>query len=139
MQPVVLVEDNPMDVDLTRRVFKRRRLPNPLQILRDGEEAVDYIRRWAPADGLPALILLDLKLPRVDGLEVLRQLKAHPRLRAVPAIVLTTSGEDRDVQAAYQLGANSYVIKPVDFDQFLSVAEQIEAYWLVLNIGPRTT
>jgi CheY-like chemotaxis protein len=134
-----LVEDNPMDVDLTRRVFMRRRLPNPLKVLRDGEEALDYIRRWAPSDGLPAIILLDLKLPRVDGLEVLRHLKLHPALQAVPAIVLTTSAEDRDVQAAYRLGANSYVIKPVDFDQFLSVAEQIEAYWLALNVGPRAT
>ena len=139
MQPVLLVEDNPMDVDLTRRVFMRRRLPNPLKVLRDGEEAVDYIRRWAPNDGLPAIILLDLKLPRVDGLEVLRQLKAHSSLQTVPAIVLTTSAEDRDVQAAYRLGANSYVIKPVDFDRFLSVAEQIEAYWLALNVGPRAT
>lgn len=139
MQPILLIEDNPMDVDLTRRVFERRRLPNPLHVLRDGEEAVDFIHRWAPEQGLPALVLLDLKLPRVDGLEVLRQLKAHPSLRSVPAIVLTTSAEDRDIRAAYQLGANSYVVKPVDFDQFLSVAEQIEAYWLLLNLGPRAT
>ena len=136
---MLLIEDNPMDVDLTRRVFQRRRLPNPLQVLRDGEEALGYLRHWEPGSELPVLILLDLKLPRVDGLEVLAQFKAHPALRAVPTIVLTTSAEERDIQAAYRLGANSYIVKPVDFDQFLSVAEQIESYWLLLNIGPKTT
>jgi CheY-like chemotaxis protein len=137
VQAVVLIEDNLMDVDLTRRVFARRRLPNPLEVLRDGEEALGFINGWRPGTDLPAIILLDLKLPRVDGLEVLRQLKAHPALRAVPVIVLTTSSEERDIDAAYTLGANSYIVKPVDFDRFLSVAEQIEAYWLLLNIGPR--
>ena len=137
MQAVLLIEDNPMDVDLTRRVFARRHRPHPLAVLRDGEEAVGYIQRWQPGDNLPALTLLDLKLPRVDGFEVLRQLKGHPTLRSVPVSVLTTSGDDRDVRAAYSLGANSYIVKPVDFDKFLGVAEQIESYWLLLNLGPR--
>jgi CheY-like chemotaxis protein len=134
---VLLIEDNPMDVNLTRRVFARRRLPPPLHVLRDGEEALGYLQAWHAGHELPAVILLDLKLPRVDGLEVLRQLKAHPALRSVPVIVLTTSAEDRDINAAYHLGANSYIVKPVDFDNFVSVAEQIESYWLRLNLGPR--
>lgn len=138
MQAVLLIEDNPMDVNLTRRVFARRQWTHPLEVLRDGEEALGFISAWQAGRELPAVILLDLKLPRVDGLEVLRQLKAHPALRSVPVIVLTTSAEDRDINAAYQLGANSYIVKPVDFDNFLSVAEQIENYWLRLNLGPRT-
>jgi CheY-like chemotaxis protein len=137
VQAVLLIEDNPMDVHLTRRVFARRKLPHPLEVLRDGEEALGYIRGWQVGRELPAVVLLDLKLPRVDGLEVLRQLKAHPTLRSVPVIVLTTSAEDHDINAAYNLGANSYLIKPVDFDNFLGVAELIEAYWLRLNLGPR--
>ena len=138
VQAVLLIEDNPMDVDLTRRAFARRHLANPIQVVRDGDEALSYIGRWQPSDELPALILLDLKLPKVDGLEVLRRLKAHPALRTVPVIVLTTSAEERDVRAAYELGANSYIVKPVDFESFLRVAEQIESYWLLLNIGLKT-
>jgi CheY-like chemotaxis protein len=137
VQSVLLIEDNPMDVDLTRRVFARRRLPNPLAVVRDGAEALDFIDSCRPGDQLPAIILLDLKLPKVDGLEVLRRLKAHPRLREVPVIVLTTSAEDRDVHAAYRLGVNSYIVKPVDFEKFVAVAAQIESYWLLLNTGPR--
>jgi CheY-like chemotaxis protein len=137
VQSVLLIEDNPMDVHLTRRVFARRQLPHPLEVLRDGEEALGYIHAWQDGRELPAVVLLDLKLPRVDGLEVLRQLKAHRALRSVPVIVLTTSAEDHDINAAYNLGANSYIVKPVDFDNFLSVAELIEAYWLRLNLGPR--
>ena len=137
MQAVLLIEDNPMDVDLTRRVFARRRLPHPLAVLRDGAEALSYIENWRASDELPAIILLDLKLPKADGLEVLRRLKAHSALRRVPVVILTTSNEDRDIQAAYGLGANSYIVKPVDFDRFLSVTEQIEAYWLLLNTGPK--
>jgi CheY-like chemotaxis protein len=139
VQAVLLIEDNPMEVNLTRRVFARHQWPHPLEVLRDGEEALGYISAWQTGRELPAVILLDLKLPRIDGLEVLRQLKAHPALRSVPVIVLTTSAEDRDINAAYQLGANSYIVKPVDFDNFLSVAEQIESYWLRLNMGPRTS
>ncbi|MBX3278464.1 MAG: response regulator [Acidobacteria bacterium] len=133
-RPILLVEDNPVDLDLTLRAFKRRKLTNPIEVARDGEEALEWVARTAAiGEGLPVLILLDLKLPKVDGLEVLRHLKTHPSFRAVPVVVLTTSSESADVQTAYQLGANSYIVKPVDFEKFIEVAAQIELYWTVLN------
>lgn len=136
-QPCIfLVEDNPMDVDLALRAFRRRRLLNPIEVVRDGEEALAWIPRWEAGEPLPAVILLDLKLPRVDGLEVLRQIKAHERLRSVPIVVLTTSADNQDVRRAYELGVNSYIVKPVDFDKFVEVASQIEVYWTVLNARP---
>ncbi len=131
--PILLVEDNPMDVDLTKRAFARRKLSNPLHIARDGEEALQWIPRWEAGEPRPVIILLDLKLPKVDGLEVLRQLKAHPLCRTIPVAMLTSSDEDRDIETAYQLGVNSYIVKPVDFEKFLEVAQQIELYWVVLN------
>ncbi|MCP5159675.1 MAG: response regulator [Gammaproteobacteria bacterium] len=137
VRSILLVEDNPMDVDLTLRAFARRKLANPVEVARDGEEALAWIPRWKIGEPLPVVILLDLKLPRVDGLEVLRQLKTHAVCQAVPVVMLTTSGEDRDVQAAYQLGANSYIVKPVDFNQFIEVATQIELYWCIVNEPPR--
>jgi len=130
---ILLVEDNPMDVDLTVRAFKRRHLTNPIEVARDGEEALACITRWEAGAPPPAIILLDLKLPRVDGIEVLRQLKGHPQYRTIPVVVLTTSAEDADIQAAYALGANSYIVKPVDFDAFVEVAAQIDLYWTMLN------
>jgi CheY-like chemotaxis protein len=136
-RPILLIEDNPMDVDLTRRAFARHKLVNPFEVLRDGEEALAYLRHWEADMPLPVVILLDLKLPKVDGLEVLRQIKVHPRFRNVPVVILTTSAEDYDIQTAYQLGANSYIVKPVDFDKFMEVAEQIELYWSVLNKPPK--
>jgi len=135
--PILLVEDNPMDIDLTRRAFARRKLINPLQVARDGEEALGYIGHWESGEPVPLVVLLDLKLPKVSGLEVLRQIKGHPQYRAIPVVVLTTSAEDRDVQAAYQLGANSYIVKPVDFDKFIEVAGHIELYWCAVNTPPR--
>lgn len=133
-RPILLVEDNPVDLDLTLRAFKRRKLTNPIEVARDGEEALEWVTRTAAiGEGFPVLILLDLKLPKVDGLEVLRHLKTHPSFRAVPVVVLTTSSESADVQTAYQLGANSYIVKPVDFEKFIEVAAQIELYWTVLN------
>ncbi|MBC7939980.1 MAG: response regulator [Chitinophagaceae bacterium] len=134
---ILLVEDNPMDVDLTRRAFASRKLANPLEVARDGQEALDIIARWDSGHPVPAVVLLDINLPKVGGLEVLRRLRAHPRFGQVPVVVLTTSAEDRDVQAAYALGANSYIVKPVSFDSFIGVAGQIDAYWLALNIAPR--
>ncbi len=125
-----------MDVDLTLRAFKRRRLTNPVEVARDGEEALAWIPRWEAGEPVPAVILLDLKLPRVDGLEVLRQLKAHPEFRRIPVVVLTTSAENQDVRTAYSLGVNSYIVKPVDFDKFLEVAAQIELYWTMVNESP---
>ena len=131
--PILLVEDNPMDVDLALRAFKKRRLVNRIEVARDGEEALAWVPRWEAGEPLPAVILLDLKLPRVDGLDVLRQLKSNERLRSVPIVVLTTSADNQDVKRAYELGVNSYIVKPVDFDKFVEVASQIEVYWTVLN------
>lgn len=135
-RPILLVEDNPMDVDLTRRAFARRNIVNPLEVARDGEEALAWFQRWADGSPLPVVILLDLKLPRVSGLEVLRQLKGHEVYARVPVVVLTTSREDADVQAAYDLGVNSYIVKPVEFEKFVDVATQIDLYWCVLNQRP---
>ena len=136
VRPILLIEDNPMDVDLTRRAFARRRLVNPLEVARDGEEALAWFPRWEAGEPLPAVILLDLKLPRVPGLDVLRALKAHPQLRKLPVVELTTSRENADVDTAYALGANSYIVKPVDFENFLEVVSQIDAYWCLLNQRP---
>lgn len=133
IRPILLVEDNPIDLDLSRRAFLRKRIPNPIQVARDGEEALNYLQRWENGEIPPLLILLDLKLPKVDGLEVLRQVKSHARYRMIPVVVLTTSSEDRDVQAAYQLGANSYIVKPIDYHRFMEVASQLETYWCQLN------
>ncbi|GAP08980.1 response regulator containing a CheY-like receiver domain and an HTH DNA-binding domain [Bellilinea caldifistulae] len=135
-RPILLVEDNPMDLDLTRRAFSRRRVLNPIEVARDGEEAIDWIRHWDEGAPIPVLVLLDLKLPRVDGLEVLRRYKEHPLYRSIPVVVLTTSEEDRDIETAYRLGANSYIVKPVEFEKFVEVAAQIEVYWTLLNQPP---
>ncbi|MDO9067959.1 MAG: response regulator [Deltaproteobacteria bacterium] len=135
-RPILLVEDNPVDLDLTLRAFARRNLANPIQVARDGQEALDWIPRWEAGETMPLVILLDLKLPRVDGLEVLRQLREHPVCRDLPVVVLTSSSEDRDVKAAYRLHANSYIIKPVNFEKFMDVATQIELYWLLINHPP---
>lgn len=132
-RPILLVEDNPMDVDLTKRAFARRKLINPLVVARDGEEALGQLTQWEQGAPQPVVILLDLKLPKVSGLEVLRRLKSHPRFRSIPVVVLTTSSEDADVRTAYDQGANSYIIKPVNFENFLEVAAQLEVYWSVLN------
>ena len=135
-RPILLVEDNPMDVDLTLRAFKRRHVSNPVHVARDGEEALAWIPRWEAGEITPAVILLDLKLPRVDGLEVLRQFKSHATLRTIPVVVLTTSAEHADVQTAYQLGANSYIVKPVEFEKFMDVTGQIDLYWTLVNQPP---
>jgi CheY-like chemotaxis protein len=134
LRPILLIEDNPMDIDLTLRAFAKRQLANPIEVVEDGEAAMACIDQWEQglAD-MPSLILLDLKLPKVDGLDVLRRLKSSLKLRVIAVVVLTTSAEDRDVQLAYELGANSYIVKPVSFDKFLQVAEQIELYWGLLN------
>ncbi len=135
--PIMLVEDNPLDVDLTLRAFQRRKLVNPVVVARDGEEALAWVARWEAGEMKPAVILLDLNIPRIDGLAVLRTMKAHQTLRRIPIVVLTTSSEDRDMHAAYDLGVNSYIVKPVDFDNFMDVAQQIEMYWCALNDLPK--
>jgi len=131
--PILLVEDNPVDVDLTLRAFKSRKLINPILVARDGAEAIDFIKKWEAGEPVPVVILLDLKLPKVDGLEVLRTIKTHEKYARIPIVILTSSSDDIDIKTAYALGANSYIVKPVNFDKFLEVAMQIELYWNVLN------
>jgi hypothetical protein len=131
--PILLVEDNPVDVDLTLRAFKKQKLTNPIIVARDGEEAINMIDKWEEGTTIPVVILLDLKLPKFNGLEVLESIKTHPVFRTIPVVVLTSSAEDSDIKTAYNLGANSYIIKPVEFDKFIKVAAQIELYWTVLN------
>jgi len=138
---ILLVEDNEDDVALTLRALEKNRLHNDVEIVRDGQDALDLLFRRgeyasrSPAD-LPELILLDLKVPRVDGLEVLRQIRASPVTQFLPVVVLTSSSQERDVVQSYQLGANSYVQKPVDFDDFIEATRQLGMYWLVLNKLP---
>lgn len=133
---ILLVEDNPVDIDLTLRAFRKRRLVNPVEVARDGEEALAWLARWEAGAPLPLVVLLDLKLPRVDGLEVLRRLRASDVSRHLPVVVLTSSNVESDIRSAYDCGASSYVIKPVSFEKFLDVAAQIERYWRVLNEPP---
>ncbi|WP_299527207.1 response regulator [uncultured Lutibacter sp.] len=134
--PILLVEDNPVDVDLTIRAFKNSNLVNPIEVARDGEEALNYIKKWDDGATIPVVILLDLKLPKIDGLDVLKTMKKHPIYKTIPIVVLTSSAENSDIKAAYKLGVNSYIVKPVNFDSFLKVASQIELYWNVLNKLP---
>ena len=132
---ILLVEDNPMDEELTLRALARSHVLNPVVVVRDGVEALDYLfARGAHAEAaVPHLVLLDLKLPKVDGLEVLRALRADERTRLVPVVVLTSSSEDRDLISSYSLGANSFVQKPVDFGEFVEAVRQLGLYWLILN------
>lgn len=131
--PILLVEDNPLDLDLTLRAFSSQKLTNPILIARDGEEALAFIPRWEVGEIRPVVILLDLKLPKVNGLEVLQIIKSHPDLKTIPIVILTTSSVSTDIETAYRLGANSYIVKPVDFEKFMEVAKNIELYWTVLN------
>lgn len=138
---ILLVEDNADDVELTLRSFKKNNIPNEVVVARDGVEALDYLFSTGPYAArekwlMPELILLDLKLPKVDGLEVLRRLRADARTRLVPVVVLTTSNEERDKVESYRLGANSYIRKPVDFMEFGQMVRQLGLYWLILNEAP---
>ena len=138
---ILLVEDNPNDELLTLRALKKEHLTNEVIVVRDGEEALEYLLgrgRFAGAEqrSLPQLVLLDLKLPKVDGLEVLRQLRADPRTRRLPVVILTSSNEEKDLVTGYNYGANSYIRKPVDFTQFSEAVRQLELYWLILNEPP---
>lgn len=132
-RPILLVEDNPVDLDLTLRAFASQKLDNPVHVARDGEEALEFIKKWERGEPKPVVILLDLKLPKVSGLEVLEVLKQHPDFRTIPVVILTTSSESSDVKTAYRLGANSYIVKPVDFEKFVGIASQIDLYWRVIN------
>jgi CheY-like chemotaxis protein len=138
---ILLVEDNPRDVDLTLRALKKRNLANKVQVVRDGQEALDFMfaqGEYADRDmnHRPKVVLLDLKLPKVDGLEVLRRMKGDDRTRSIPVVVLTSSHEEKDMVESYRLGVNSYIQKPVDFDQFLDCAQHMGLYWLLINMVP---
>jgi two-component system response regulator len=141
IRSILLVEDNPSDVDLTKRALAKARIENQVVVAEDGQEALDYLlgagnhQGKSPAQ-LPGLILLDLKLPKVSGLEVLRRIRADARTRRLPVVILTTSTEERDLASGYDLGVNSYIRKPVDFKQFAAAVEQLGLYWLGLNEGP---
>ncbi len=139
---ILLVEDNPQDAELTIRSLKKKNLAHHLVVVEDGEEALEYLfcrGRFAARDvnQLPKVVLLDLKLPKVSGLEVLRELKANEHTRLIPVVVLTSSREDPDIEAAYALGVNSYVVKPVDFDAFADAVSNLGLYWLLVNQPPR--
>ena len=138
LRPILLVEDNPMDVDLTLEAFREQGVANPITVCRDGEEALQYLSEHGLASDplLPALVLLDLHLPKVDGIEVLRQARHDDVWKRVPVVVLTTSRERADVAGAYQLGVNSYLVKPIDSVAFADVVEAIKVYWLLMNEPP---
>ncbi len=134
MTPILLVEDNPDDELLTRRAFAKNRISNPIIVAHDGAEAIELLLGADPI--LPAVVLLDLQLPKIGGLEVLSRLRADERTRLLPVVVLTTSKEDSDLLASYGRGANSYVRKPVEFEQFVQAVGQLGIYWLLLNEAP---
>lgn len=138
---ILLVEDSPDDEELALLAFRKSNVANQVVVARDGVEALDYLfgegaHAGRDVEALPQMILLDLKLPRVGGLEVLRRVRSDPRTRRLPVVILTSSREDEDVMRGYDLGANSYVRKPVDFGQFAQAVQQLQMYWLVLNEPP---
>ncbi|MHB1193635.1 MAG: response regulator [Longimicrobiales bacterium] len=140
---VLLVEDNAVDAEQTLRALRGKGLRNPLVVVEDGVEALDFLfarGAWSQRDiaGGPRMVLLDLRLPRLDGLEVLRQVKADERTRSIPVVILTSSRQDPDVQRCRELGADSYIVKPVDFDKFTRSVAEIGYYWLLLNEPPRS-
>jgi two-component system response regulator len=142
MVEILLVEDNPDDEELTMHALKKVNLVNHIDVVRDGAEALEYIFGTGAYEGRvlengPRLIFLDLKLPKVDGLEVLQRLKGDARTRMIPVVVLTSSREERDIVESYQLGVNSYIVKPVDFEQFMHSVGQVGLYWVLLNEPPR--
>lgn len=138
---LLLVEDNPNDVELTLHVLKKYSIANRIKVVRDGEEALAFLlgadgEASGESENIPKVILLDLKLPKVNGLEVLGKIKADPRTKSIPVVVLTSSREERDLAVCYELGVNSYIVKPVDFAQFTEAIRQFGLYWLLLNERP---
>jgi two-component system response regulator len=138
---VLLVEDNPDDEELALRAFRKHKIANNIVVARDGVEALDYLFATGPhesrdPEALPSVILLDLNLPKIDGIEVLRRVRADDRTRLLPVVVMTSSKEEKDMIESYQLGANSYVRKPIKFDDFVEATRQLGLYWLVLNEAP---
>jgi CheY-like chemotaxis protein len=139
---ILLVEDNPNDAELALRALKKHNLANHVAVVTDGEEALDFVfargkYEHRNVENGPRIILLDLKLPKVDGLEVLRAIKGDPRTKIIPVIALTSSKEEKDIIESYKLGVNSYILKPVDFDKFVDAVKDIGYYWLLLNQSPR--
>jgi two-component system, response regulator len=139
--PILLVEDNPDDIKLTQRALNKNNILNEMVVVQDGAVALEYLFGTGAYAGrdvtmLPMVVLLDLKLPRIDGLEVLRQIRVHIRTRLLPVVILTSSREEQDLVQSYSLGANSYIRKPVDFEQFTEAIRQLGLYWLVLNEPP---
>jgi two-component system response regulator len=135
---ILLVEDNPNDMELTLRALKKHNLTNQVHVVKNGAEALDYIYATGTYAGRdiadkPNFIILDLKLPKVDGLEVLRRVRSDERTKATPVIVLTSSTEERDIIESYQLGVNSYIVKPIDFDKFIDAVSEVGLYWMLLN------
>jgi len=135
---ILVVEDDPFDLQMTMRGFRKANLVNRIQVARDGEEALDFVFCRGPyaarcIEDQPKVILLDLKLPKLNGLEVLAQIRGHPATRAIPVVMLTSSQEQRDLVRSYELGVNSYIVKPVDFDKFVRAVEELGMYWLLLN------
>ncbi len=137
-RPILVVEDNPMDLDFLLQAFEEHGVLNPVCVCRDGEEALQFIEMHPTPDdaNLPLLVLLDLRLPKVDGVNVLRQARQHPVWKRIPFVVVTTSRENTDISRAYELGVNSYIVKPVDFAAFAEVVKQIKFYWLLTNEPP---
>jgi two-component system, response regulator len=138
---ILLVEDNPADVELTLRALKKHNLTNKVHVASDGAQALDYLFCTGPFAGQerpvpPKVVFLDLKLPKVDGREVLRKMKADPKTRIIPVVVLTSSKEESDIVETYKLGINSYVVKPLDFDKFVEAVSQLGLYWVLLNQAP---
>lgn len=140
LKRILLAEDNPKDVELTLAALEEHNLANEVVTVNDGAEALDYVYRRGKyasrADHNPAVVLLDLKMPKVDGLEVLRTMKGDERLKAIPVVVLTSSREEKDLVTSYNLGANAYVVKPVDFQQFVDAVKELGAFWAVINEPP---
>ncbi len=139
---ILLVEDNPQDLELTLRALRKGNVANHIQVARDGTEAVEFIfceGQYAERkiDNEPKVILLDLKLPKIDGLEVLRRVKGDPRTKRIPVVMLTSSKEQSDVVESYRLGVNSYIVKPVNFDSFVTAVQELGMYWLLLNQPPK--
>jgi len=140
LQRILMVEDDPRDVELSLTALEQHNLANEVIVVGDGEEALDYLYRrgkfMARADGNPAVILLDLKLPKVDGFEVLERIRADDALKLIPVVVLTSSREERDMAASYKLGVNAYVVKPVDFHDFVNAVKELGVFWAIINEPP---
>ena len=140
VKSILMVDDSPRDVELTLHALAQNNLANEVDVVRDGAEALDYLRRrgafTARPAGNPALVLLDLKMPLVDGIEVLRQIKNDPQLKIIPVVVMTSSSEESDMVTSYQLGANAYIVKPVNFQEFVAAVKLLGAFWAVVNEPP---